>query len=539
MINVNEYPTSKSLIRSVQPYQNSNIYQSSINNGITGSYINTGLNQSTNLLNNGKVINYYNQPINNYQLGHLKTISTPLISQPVKVLPTKYLPAKVITDNQPLIVNNYPQSLSGYNSPLNNLNIFTNNNTIKSTNTYYNTTTTPVANIPYNNEGYDTNNYQTQNISGGYINSVTSTSYIPQINDYPTQKKTEYIYNESIQNIDNNANKEYFINSYNSNNSQYAPQENLANSYILNTSLIKQKADIFSDISPQVSNYETQSYNQENIIYNLQNEILNLKSENETFKNKLTELDRYKSEAAEARALKEKLQKLSNPRNQVSEMTSLKAKKLKNSKTKKTQINSKKNEKFNSIRKNNIKSSKKNIAFEKQVEQSFVNGDIIHNVKELEMIVRKINKSSKKMTLNLIYKATVNSDKAEEFHKKCDKAKSTLVLIETNKGKRFGGYTSTTWKGNCVDKLDKDAFIFSLDKMKIYEIIPGEKAIGCYPKFGPIFLGCQIRIYDNAFQRGGTTFEKGLNYNTKKNYELTDGDKEFKVKEIEVYEIIA
>ena len=67
------------------------------------------------------------------------------------------------------------------------------------------------------------------------------------------------------------------------------------------------------------------------------------------------------------------------------------------------------------------------------------------------------------------------------------KAKSSLVLIETNKGKRFGGYTSTTWKGNCVDKLDKDAFIFSLNKRKIYENIKGEKAIGCYPKFEPVF----------------------------------------------------
>ena len=168
-----------------------------------------------------------------------------------------------------------------------------------------------------------------------------------------------------------------------------------------------------------------------------------------------------------------------------------------------------------------------------------MNGDIIHSIDELEMLVRKINKSSQKMTLNLIYKATADSDRAEEFHKKCDKAKSSLVLIETDKGKRFGGYTSTNWEGKCIDKLDEEAFVFSLDKMKTYENIKGEKAIGCYPKFGPVFLGCQIRIYDNAFQRGGTTYEKGLNFNTKEDFELTGGDREFKVKDIEVYEIIA
>ena len=75
--------------------------------------------------------------------------------------------------------------------------------------------------------------------------------------------------------------------------------------------------------------------------------------------------------------------------------------------------------------------------------------------------------------------------------------------------------------------------------MKVYENINGEKAIGCYPKFGPIFLGCQIRIYDQAFKNGGSTFKKGFNYDTDEDYVLTGGDRLFKIKEIEVYEVIA
>ena len=176
--------------------------------------------------------------------------------------------------------------------------------------------------------------------------------------------------------------------------------------------------------------------------------------------------------------------------------------------------------------------------FEDKSEQICVKGEIIHNTDELELLTRKINKSNKKLSLTLLYKATVDSDTAEAFHEKCDDAKSTLVLVETDKGKRFGGYTTCSWGGDCIDKKDEDAFVFSLDKMEIYENIPGEDAIGCYPKFGPIFLGCQIRIYDNAFTKGGTTFEKGLNYNTEEDFELTGGDRVFKIKEIEVYEVI-
>ena len=182
---------------------------------------------------------------------------------------------------------------------------------------------------------------------------------------------------------------------------------------------------------------------------------------------------------------------------------------------------------------------KKQLLFEERAQQISVKGDIIHSTEELELITRKINKANKKITLNLLYKATVDSDKAEAFHDKCDQAQSSLVLVETDKGKRFGGFTSCSWAGECIEKKDEDAFIFSLDKMQVYENIPGEEAIGCYPKFGPIFLGCQIRIYDNAFAKGGTTFEKGLNYNTEEDFELTGGERIFGIKEIEVYEVIA
>ena len=74
--------------------------------------------------------------------------------------------------------------------------------------------------------------------------------------------------------------------------------------------------------------------------------------------------------------------------------------------------------------------------------------------------------------------------------------------------------------------------------MKTYGNIPGDDAIGCYPKFGPVFLGCQIKIFDNAFTNGGTTFERELNFFTEEDYELTGGKKEFDIKDIEVYEVI-
>ena len=48
-----------------------------------------------------------------------------------------------------------------------------------------------------------------------------------------------------------------------------------------------------------------------------------------------------------------------------------------------------------------------------------IRGDIIENAKELELLTRKICQNKyKKISLNLLYKAIVDSDKAEIFHKK-------------------------------------------------------------------------------------------------------------------------
>ena len=164
-----------------------------------------------------------------------------------------------------------------------------------------------------------------------------------------------------------------------------------------------------------------------------------------------------------------------------------------------------------------------------------VKGDIIKSTAELEFLTRKICQNYKKITLNLLYKATIDTDKATVFHNKCDWASRTLVLVKSGNGKRFGGYTTVSWKGDSIEKKDENAFVFSLDKMKIYDIIPEENAIGCYPKYGPVFLGCQIRIFDEFFTKGGTTFEKGLNYKTEEDFELSGGLKKFEVKDIEVY----
>ena len=463
------------------------------------------------------------------------------------------------------------------------------------------TTNEYTSNYDFQNIQYDTANYDTN-----YVETVDTT------NNYYNQNFGVADYSTPIENIDTTQYQEAF-NSYNTYN-EYQNTESiptpLENYQVYDTTQNYEEYTKEFTTNIEQTNIETTPYitpveeTPVNIIQetkNFNSEIESLKAENQQIKQRIQQLSDIRNQAAEARllqnqlyeldplrrkaaetdmiksqlaeleSLKQKVNELSNAKNQLNEISNLKNEfeqinalkkeinELNNMKLKAKEdnelkerikhlenINFQQEQEINALRKSQANTTKvstgmesRQLFFEEKPEQICVKGDIIHNAQELELITRKINVAHKKLTLNLLYKATADSDKAEAFHNKCDKAQSSIVLIETDNGKRFGGFTSCSWAGDCVDKKDENAFIFSLDKMMTYDNIPNEEAIGCYPKFGPIFMGCQIRIYDNAFTKGGTTFEKGLNFNTEEDYELTGGDRSFNVKEIEVYEVVA
>ena len=203
------------------------------------------------------------------------------------------------------------------------------------------------------------------------------------------------------------------------------------------------------------------------------------------------------------------------------------------------------NEKENENNKNNFELDEKNIEENNPSEDSkeyekFNNGilkDIIKEQEEIELVVNKISEKYPGSTYRLLYKGSRDGDGANDFHSKCDEAEKTLIIVEDNYGNRFGGFTTQDWGGQYLQKKDDEAFIFSIDKKKVYDVIPNQNAIGCYPNFGPVFFGCQIRIYDNFLTKGGTTYKKGLNYYTTEDFELTNGNQNFGVRDIEVYEV--
>ena len=199
--------------------------------------------------------------------------------------------------------------------------------------------------------------------------------------------------------------------------------------------------------------------------------------------------------------------------------------------------NNNNNDNYN-IDENNLEEN--NPSANEQDQEKFPNGilkDIIKDQDEIDIVINKIGEKYPGSTYKLLYKGSQDGDAAAEFHSRCDDAEKTLVIVEDNYGNRFGGFTTQDWGGQYLQKKDDEAFIFSIDKNKVYDVIPNQNAIGCYPNFGPVFFGCQIRIYDNFLTKGGTTYKKGLNYYTTEDFELTNGKQNFGVRDIEVYEV--
>jgi len=162
--------------------------------------------------------------------------------------------------------------------------------------------------------------------------------------------------------------------------------------------------------------------------------------------------------------------------------------------------------------------------------------DVIERENELDLIKDKLGISD--LNLVLLYKATRDGDDAEIFHAKVDNIKNNITFIKTTQGVRFGGYTSQSWDGVNVFKEDDQAFVFSLTKLKTYDVNQKESAIWCYPNYGPVFEGYQIDIFDRFLLRDlSKTGLRGLGYNTTQDYELNNGEKNFLVEELEVYGI--
>ena len=174
---------------------------------------------------------------------------------------------------------------------------------------------------------------------------------------------------------------------------------------------------------------------------------------------------------------------------------------------------------------------------------SILNNEISKQNIIINWIKDKVKKDS--IQFELIFKMSIHGNTAYDFHKYCDNAGPTLILIKTTKDKIFGGFTPLNWKEESEKgvKFDEsnETFIFSLNLMKKYDMIDykGKEAIKCWNKMGPVFSN-DFGLFENL-KKGESYANTYSNFLSNNNLELTGGkgkNKEFETKELEVYKVV-
>jgi len=165
--------------------------------------------------------------------------------------------------------------------------------------------------------------------------------------------------------------------------------------------------------------------------------------------------------------------------------------------------------------------------------------------------IKEINSRIHDINFTLVYRATEDGDKAMDFHEKCDKIGPNVVLIKTQKGNIFGGFTFKNWEHMPRDidenkpnlgsaSRDSKAFGFNVNKQKIYNNErPREYAIWCNKNYGPTFKNNLFQIFDSCLKKGGYCNVRSNSHfgGQMFDYEIAGGEGRFRVEELEVFEV--
>ena len=201
------------------------------------------------------------------------------------------------------------------------------------------------------------------------------------------------------------------------------------------------------------------------------------------------------------------------------------------------------NEKFDKLNKKMEILENKMNSFElsKNIPSQLGQSEIIKGKNNIDLIINRLIKDFPNISFELIYKPTNNNETGEDFHKICDGKENVLVLIKTTDNTRFGGFTSVGFNSSSGFTKDDKAFLFSLDKNKIYEVKKGCNAIFCGQTYGPCFTGTDsfnIYIENKIFTyKQHTSPARDNCYEIINDYELNNGNYFFYVKNLEIYHV--
>ena len=160
---------------------------------------------------------------------------------------------------------------------------------------------------------------------------------------------------------------------------------------------------------------------------------------------------------------------------------------------------------------------------------------IIDYLKELEEF------KNKDFKLNLLFRGTRDGDKTADVHNKCDGLKNIIVFMKNEQGNTYGMYSEIGWetRNNPEYRVDNYAFLFSLNKAKIYKAIKGKAHVCWIKNECGLWLFNTMGFYNNFLnkKRDDNLYDSSALFENSKIEDFNSGQKTFKFLEIEIFQI--
>ena len=144
--------------------------------------------------------------------------------------------------------------------------------------------------------------------------------------------------------------------------------------------------------------------------------------------------------------------------------------------------------------------------------------------------------------MKLLYDSEIEGENEEKLLNTYTDKNDLIILVKTNKYKRFGGYAHEYFEKNNFRKNDMKAFLFNLDKKEIYKSINKKSVFSIWR--GPNTIdsinfgsGTDLKIFHKFFSKECQTNQMSYEYDYKNEQYALNGERYFKISYLEIYQV--
>ena len=171
---------------------------------------------------------------------------------------------------------------------------------------------------------------------------------------------------------------------------------------------------------------------------------------------------------------------------------------------------------------------------------------IIESKDNIKFIIDYIKQNDKKFNLNnikLLFRGSRDGERTKTCHELCDNKQNVLIIMKSETGYIFGGYSKVGFKTSRIPQyiIDNNCFLFSLNLKKIYPVIKDKKVICHIEETKGLCFYSSMSFYDYFMSKKQNKIMSDIQkyFNNFENiYEINGGEKFFKCNELEVFQLL-